>query len=237
LNTLAFRIVAVLIAVVAGASCRTAPVSGGSGAGGANGGNSAGRSGGTEPAPPIVQPGAPGESSRVIAPNKAADLSRVQYTSADVKFMQGMIHHHAQALDMTALIPTRTASDDMHKLGSRIEISQSDEIKMMQHWLDTRGQEVPSEHAHHMPGATLMPGMLTPAEMERLAAAKGTEFDRLFLEFMIKHHEGALIMVKELMSVPGAGQESEIFAFASDVDADQRMEIERMSAMLKEHQQ
>jgi uncharacterized protein (DUF305 family) len=146
--------------------------------------------------------------------------------------MQGMIGHHAQALEMTALLQSRTASDDMRKLAQRIEVSQSDEIKMMQHWLEARGQPVPDPHAHHAHGAALMPGMLTPEEMARLANAKGDAFDRLFLQFMIKHHEGALTMVKDLFATPGAGQESEIFAFASDVDADQRMEIDRMGAML-----
>jgi uncharacterized protein (DUF305 family) len=183
-----------------------------------------------------VQPGAPGESSRVIQPSKAVDLSRVGHTPADVRFMQGMISHHAQAVEMTELLATRTASDAMRKLGQRIQVSQTDEIKMMERWLTTHGEEVPSAHAHHMMGGTLMPGMLTPEEMERLSAAKGTEFDRLFLEGMIKHHEGALVMVKELFATPGAGQESDIFAFASDVDADQRMEIDRMSTMLKEFQ-
>jgi uncharacterized protein (DUF305 family) len=107
---------------------------------------------------------------------------------------------------------------------------------MMQRWLEVRHQEVPSEHAHHMPGAPMMPGMLTPEEMSRLAAATGAEFDRLFLEGMIKHHAGALTMVQELFSTAGAGQQSEIFAFASDVDADQRMEIDRMGVMLRELQ-
>jgi uncharacterized protein (DUF305 family) len=137
---------------------------------------------------------------------------------------------------MTALLPSRTASADMRKLAQRIEVSQADEIRMMETWLTSRGLPLPDEHAHHMAGATLMPGMLTAAEMERLAATTGSEFDRLFLAAMIKHHEGALMMVQELFSTPGAGQESEIFAFASDVDADQRMEIDRMRAMLKEFQ-
>ena len=105
---------------------------------------------------------------------------------------------------------------------------------MMQRWLETRGQQVPDAHARHAPGASLMPGMLTEAEMSQLAAAKGVEFDRLFLRFMIKHHGGALTMVKELFSTAGAAQEGEIFGFASDVDADQRMEINRMEAMLRE---
>jgi len=184
--------------------------------------------------PPIIQPGAPGTPSRAIASDKAVDLSRVRYSPADVQFMQGMIHHHAQALDMTALVGTRTASEDMRKLALRIELSQADEIKMMQRWLEVRGQPVPGEHDHHMPGAPGMPGMLTPEEMELLAGGEGVPFDQLFLEFMIKHHAGALIMVDELFSAAGAGQESEVFAFASDVVADQRAEIERMGAMLQE---
>jgi uncharacterized protein (DUF305 family) len=148
--------------------------------------------------------------------------------------MQGMIHHHAQALDLTALIASRTSLEKMKLLGQRIEISQSDEIKMMQRWLEVHGQSVPGIHEHHMAGAILMPGMLTPEEMERLEGAKGAEFDRLWLEGMIKHHDGALVMVEELFSTPGAGQESEVFAFASDVLADQKAEIDRMAAMLEE---
>jgi uncharacterized protein (DUF305 family) len=201
-----------LLCVAAGVSCRSASVASG--------------------APQIVQPGAPGESSRVISAEKAVDLSKVQHTEADVKFMQGMIGHHTQAVEMVELLKTRTNSEDMKKLGLRIELSQEDEIKMMQRWLEVRGQEVPGPHAMHMPGAHLMPGMLTEEEMAQLAAATGTEFDRLFLEGMIKHHGGALTMVQELFATPGAGQEVEIFSFASDVDSDQRMEIDRMGAML-----
>jgi uncharacterized protein (DUF305 family) len=181
---------------------------------------------------PIVQPGAPGEASRVLSAGAVASLPQPRFTAADAKFMQGMISHHAQALEMTALLATRTTREDMRKLAGRIEASQADEIKMMQRWLQDRGQALPESHAHH--AGVLMPGMLTPDEMARLAAASGPEFDRLFLEGMIKHHGGALVMVHDLFSTPGAGQESEIFAFASDVDADQRMEIERMASMLKE---
>jgi uncharacterized protein (DUF305 family) len=214
-------LLAIVVLGAAGAACRTA------------GGATASAPGGSpSAAPPIVQPGAPGQEGRVIAVEQATDLSRVQHTNADVKFMQGMIGHHQQAIEMTNLLKTRTASEDMKKLALRIDVSQADEINMMKHWLQVRGQEIPSEHAMHMHGATLMPGMLTDEEMKRLAAAKGAEFDRLFLEGMIKHHGGALTMVKELFGTPGAGQESEIFAFASDVDADQRMEIDRMGAML-----
>jgi uncharacterized protein (DUF305 family) len=192
------------------------------------------RTAGIDPVPQIVQPGAPGESSRVIAAGQAADLSRVRYTPADVRFMRGMIGHHAQAVEMVALMSTRTSRPDMRLMGRRIDESQTDEIKMMQHWLEARGQALPDPHAHHMPGATLMPGMLTEEEMGRLADAKDAEFDRLFLQFMIKHHEGALVMVRELFDADGAGQDSEIFAFASDVDADQTAEISRMGAMLVE---
>jgi uncharacterized protein (DUF305 family) len=119
----------------------------------------------------------------------------------------------------------------MRKLGMRIEVSQEDEIKMMQTWLRDRGQPLPDPHAHHAGGA-LMPGMLTMEEMSRLAAARGPGFDRLFLEGMIKHHGGAITMVEELFATPGAGQDGDIYAFASDVVADQRMEIDRMGAML-----
>src|SRR5262245_3468974 len=182
--------------------------------------------------PPIVQPGAPGEASKVISAAAASDLSKVDYTGADIKFMQGMIGHHAQALEMVELLKTRTASDDMKKLALRIELSQDDEIKMMQKWLEVRRQRVPARTELHQHGAQLMPGMLTPDEMKQLEDANGAAFDRLFLQGMIKHHGGALAMVRELLDTPGAAQESDVFAFVSDVEADQRMEIDRMGAML-----
>jgi uncharacterized protein (DUF305 family) len=155
-------------------------------------------------------------------------------TVADISFVQGMIGHHAQALEMAMLLPSRTSRDDMRLLARRIELSQADEISWMQRWLQVHGHPVPDAHAHHMPDAVLMPGMLTDEEMSRLAAAAGAEFDRLFLEFMIKHHEGALTMVDRLFMIEGAGQDPEIYAFASDVDADQRIEIDRMVAVLRE---
>lgn len=186
---------------------------------------------------PIVQPGAPGQPGRVLAPGEAATLPHPGYTDADVAFMQGMIHHHAQAVEMVELLKTRTESDDMRKLGMRIEVSQEDEIKMMRHWLESRGQQAPDPHMmHDMPGMKLMPGMLTPEQMQALAAAKGTAFDKLFLEGMIRHHAGAITMVHDLFAAPGAAQQSDIFAFASDVEADQKMEIIRMSNMLEEIQ-
>lgn len=204
------RLSLICLSLVAGIACRTA---------------------GGDSGPELIQPGAPGEPSRVIAADLASDLSKVQHTPADVKFMQGMIGHHAQAVEMTDLLASRSNRQDMKLLGLRISVSQQDEITMMQRWLEVRGQEIPGPHAHHMPGG-MMPGMLSPEEMARLAAATGDDFDRLFLAGMIKHHEGALTMVEELFSTPGAGQETDINAFASDVDADQRMEIDRMRGML-----
>ena len=185
-------------------------------------------------APSVVQPGAPGEPSRVVPASQVTDVPRARHTDADVRFMQRMIGHHAQALEMTALVPSRTDNESVRKLALRIEVSQADEIRMMEEWLTDRGAPLPDRHAHHAPGAALMPGMLTADEMHRLSAAKGRAFDRLFLELMIKHHEGALVMVAELFETPGAAQESEISAFASEVEADQRIEIQRMAAMLKE---
>jgi uncharacterized protein (DUF305 family) len=188
---------------------------------------------GTEAQPLLVQPGPPGAPSHVISVEKATDLSHVQATRADIGFMQGMIHHHLQAIEMTNLLAENTRSEEMQKLGLRMSLSQSDEIKMMRHWLEVRGQEAPGDHANHMPGAPMMPGMLSTGEMERLAAARGKEFDILFLQGMIKHHTGALVMVDELFKTEGAGQQSDIFAFASDVEADQRADIDRMTAMLR----
>ena len=198
-----------------GAACRTLPAS---------------------PAAPIVQPGAPGKPSQVIDARQASDLSQLKYTPVEIQFVQGMIGHHMQALEMTELLPARTSRGDMQLLAKRIQISQADEIDMMREWLKSRGAAQPDPHAHHAPDAPLMPGMLNAAEMQRLASANGEEFERLFLEFMIRHHDGALVMVEELFGAAGAGQQSDIYSFASDVEADQRMEIERMSEMLRERQ-
>tara|TARA_B100002003_G_scaffold251875_1_gene298389 strand:+ start:9155 stop:9805 length:651 start_codon:yes stop_codon:yes gene_type:complete len=181
--------------------------------------------------PPLLQPGLPGESTRTIEVSEAVDLSEVEATIADVEFMQGMIGHHAQALEMTSLLHDRTNWQNMRMLAERIDVSQADEIKMMQSWLQARGEEVPNIHAHHGHSAMLMPGMLTPEQMTELAATTESEFDKLFLEYMIMHHQGAVIMVETLFSSPGAGQESQIFHFASDVVADQSMEITRMRRM------
>jgi uncharacterized protein (DUF305 family) len=185
--------------------------------------------------PRVVQPGAPGQAGRTLTAAELATLVDVPHTEADVAFMQGMIHHHAQALDMVALMPGRTRNQTLRQLGLRIEISQRDEIALMGQWLRARRAPVPDPGAHaHMGGRVMMPGMLTPEQMERLAAATGPEFDRLFLELMIQHHQGAIVMVRELFAAPGGGQEPDVFRFATDVDADQTMEIRRMREMLRD---
>ena len=184
--------------------------------------------------PPIVQPGAPGEPSRAISAAEASDLAGIRFSEADVTFMQGMISHHAQALEMTALAAARSGRDAMRRLAQRIELSQEDEIAMMQEWLRARKQAVTEVDAHHAPGWQPMPGMLTGEEMDQLAAAQAAAFDRLFLELMIKHHQGALTMVENLLDQRGAAQDSQLFAFTSDITSDQSMEIDRMDAMLAE---
>jgi len=154
--------------------------------------------------------------------------------------MQGMIMHHEQAVEMTALIESHTDNKDLRSLGARISHSQSDEIKFMKRWLETRSQST-SMPMHHMPGMDmsshnmLMPGMLTAKQMDALRKAKGAEFDRLFLTGMIQHHDGALIMVKDLFDTAGAGQDAELFNFATDVDSGQRAEIRIMQTMLGEN--
>jgi uncharacterized protein (DUF305 family) len=151
------------------------------------------------------------------------------YTVADVQFMQHMIGHHAQAITMTDMVPTHGAGPELRKLAEKIDISQQDEIGFMQQWLRERGQVVPDPADMH---GMDMPGMLSDEELAQLDAARGVEFEKLFLEFMIRHHEGALIMVDELFATPGAGQDPDLFRFATDVDADQRDEIYVMQGML-----
>ena len=192
----------------------------------------------TDPAKPIVvQPGAPGQPSKTLPPSTKAALP--PRSQADVEFMQGMIMHHSQAIDMTALIASHTDNKDLRSLGARISSSQSDEIKFMRRWLAVRGEPV-SMATPGMPGMdmshqqmALMPGMLTPEQMEALRKTKGAEFDRLFLTGMIQHHDGALTMVKDLFDTAGAGQDAELFDFATDVDTGQRAEIRIMQTMLE----
>jgi uncharacterized protein (DUF305 family) len=190
----------------------------------------------------VVQPGAPGQPTRTLTPETRATLP--PRSPKDVEFMQGMIMHHAQAVEMTALIESHTENKELRLLGARISQSQSDEMKFMRRWLEARGEpEQPpmpsmnmpgmdmSSHHHHM----LMPGMLTPKQMDALREAKGAEFDRLFLTGMIQHHGGALTMVKDLFDTAGAGQDAELFNFATDVDSGQRAEIKIMQTMLGEN--
>ncbi|MFZ0411263.1 MAG: DUF305 domain-containing protein, partial [Candidatus Acidiferrales bacterium] len=160
-------------------------------------------------------------------------------SQADVKFMQGMIMHHSQAVEMTALIPSHTENKDLRLLGARISSSQADEIKLMRRWLAARGEPIsmamPGMPDMDMAGQPLplMPGMLTAEQMEALRKAKGAEFDQLFLTGMIQHHKGALTMVKDLFDTAGAGQDAELFNFATDADNTQRAEIRIMESMLE----
>ena len=187
--------------------------------------------------PVVVQPGAPGQPTKTLPASTRAKLP--PHSPADVKFMQGMIMHHDQAVEMTALIESHTQNKELRSLGARISRSQSDEIKFMKRWLETRGQPVsapmPEMHGSHMPDhQMLMPGMLSAKQMDALRQAKGEEFDQLFLKGMIQHHNGALTMVKELFDSAGAGQDAELFNFATDVDNGQRAEIRVMQTMLGE---
>jgi uncharacterized protein (DUF305 family) len=189
--------------------------------------------------PVVVQPGAPGKPSKTLPASTKGTLP--PQSPADVEFMQGMIMHHGQAVEMTALIASRTESKQLRSLGARISSSQSDEIKFMKRWLTARGEPFSmakpgmpdmDTHGHAM---ALMPGMLTPAQMEALRKAKGAEFDHLFLTGMIQHHHGALTMVKDLFNTAGAGQDAEIFDFATDADNTQRAEIKIMQSILDQN--
>ena len=177
-------------------------------------------------AAPVVRPGAPGEPTVRI--EGQLDAPPRAHTPAGVRFLQNMIVHHAQAVEMVELIAGRTDRPAIRLLGERIAASQQDEMALMRRWLAERGAgEAPGHGAH-----TGMPGMIDATEMGRLAAATSTDFDRLFLTFMIRHHEGALAMVAELLATPGGAGDPELFQFAAHVDADQRGEIARMRRML-----
>lgn len=163
--------------------------------------------------------------------------AKKNYTDADVHFMAGMIGHHAQAILMAGWAPSHAASPSVRALCERIVVAQTDEIAMTQRWLREHGEYVPpaDPRGHIMQGVDqpmLMPGMLTPAQMAQLDSARGPEFDRLFLTYMIQHHQGAITMVEQLLAVPGAAQDGPVFRFASDVNADQTTEINRMKLML-----
>ena len=189
---------------------------------------------------PIVLPGAPGEQPRIIDEKEAIALSDASYSPADVTFMQGMIVHHQQAVDMAQLVKSRTNNDAVLKTADRIEAGQKDEMKFMREWLEARGEPValpPAAHGGHAghgahSGHSAMKGMASAEQMAALAAASGTEFDRQFLLRMIAHHQGALDMVKELHQAPGSAYEPVMFEFTNEVVTDQQAEIERMNAVL-----
>ena len=200
--------------------------------------------------PPIFQPGAPGAPSRMVSAAEAVALSRTSFTSGDVAFMQHMIVHHAQAVEMVELLQTRGSHPTVRRLGQRIAMSQEAEMALMRDWLTERGQplEMPgmgaghtgmdhSAHAGHLMPASdtpLMSGMLSPAEMQALAAASGPVFDRLFLTGMIQHHQGALDMVDALLAQPRAAEDTMLSDFTTSVVADQSAEILRMQSLLSE---
>jgi uncharacterized protein (DUF305 family) len=184
------------------------------------------------PGPASINPS--GRSPAAVA---AADSGRPPYTRDDVDFISGMIGHHAQAVLMAGWAPSHGASSSLQSLAERIVVAQRDEIAFMQRWLRERREQVPDAGTEHMMMAgmdmKLMPGMLTREQLMELDKARGPDFDRLFLQFMIQHHEGALTMVDKLFAAHGAGQDEDVFKFAVDVHADQTTEINRMSLMLK----
>lgn len=175
---------------------------------------------------PLALAGAWGASAAA----QAAAPPTPAVSPADVHFMSGMIYHHAQAVVMAGWAPSHGASHTIQMLSERIVVSQNDEIAMIQQWLHARHQEVPDPASHAMP--MLMPGMLSPAQLAQLDSARGAQFDRLFLTFMIQHHQGAVTMVKDLLATPGAAQDGQVFRFSADVNADQTAEIERMQKLL-----
>ena len=195
--------------------------------------------------PSVVQPGAPGKPSTQLPANMPPAQMR-EPTKADVEFMQGMIMHHSQAVEMTELLKTRSTNPEVQELGKKIDISQTDEMGFMKRWLQDRGK--PTEMPMDMGGmdmkdmkgmdmSSMMPGMLTKAQMDALRKANGPEFDHLFLTGMMQHHSGALVMVKELFATPGAAQDAWLFDFTSDVDNTQQAEIDIMRHMLAKEKQ
>jgi uncharacterized protein (DUF305 family) len=196
-----------------------------------------------QPSPAIIQPGAPGTANKTLSKDAAtASEAFKQPSKADVDFMQGMIMHHNQAVEMTEILKTRTKDPEIMEIGHKIDVSQTDEMRWMKQWLTDRGFPISGDSMAGMDmkgmdmSMPMMPGMLTPAQMDALRKASGPEFDHLFLTGMIQHHTGALQMVKDLFNNPGAGQDPQLFDFASDVDNTQQAEIDIMRHMLKERQ-
>ena len=187
--------------------------------------------------PPIVQPGAPGEPARELTAEEAIEVADTSYSADDVRFMQDMIPHHAQAVEMANLVAERTNNPDIIDIAGRINAGQADEIAFMQDWLRDRGEMAPepgamAAHDHHTHMSHMMMGMATPEQMAELAASESTDFDRLFLQLMIPHHEGAITMVDDLLDQPGAAYDPVLYEFTSDIVNDQTTEIEIMNGLL-----
>ena len=187
---------------------------------------------------PLIQPGAPGKPEKILTESTTAGTGQQRPTDADVRFMQGMIVHHNQAVEMVALMAGRTKNAKLQELGKRISISQTDEMKFMKRWLTYRdkplmdmGDMAGMSHTGHM-DMPLMPGMLTPQQMDALRKANGARFDQLFLTGMIQHHTGALTMVDDLFATPGAAQDMQLFDFTADIGVTQQGEIDTMQNML-----
>ena len=182
---------------------------------------------------PIVQPGAPGESARELTVEEATDIAVTSHSPDDVRFMQDMIPHHNQAVEMAELVEDRTNRPEVVDAAGRITLSQQDEMEFMERWLNDRGEQVPDPTDHGaMHTSHRMAGMAMPEQMAELAASEGADFDRMFLQLMITHHEGAVTMVEELLEQPGSAYDPMLFEFANDVTNDQTAEIERMHALL-----
>jgi uncharacterized protein (DUF305 family) len=179
---------------------------------------------------PVVQLGAPGETNRVLTSEEISALDVPGHTDADVAFVHGMLGHHEQALVMTAMVGERAGRDDLTLFAERIDVSQRDEIAQLEAWLSDRGEATEPHLAH----AGLMPGMLTDAELSQLRAATGPAFDELFLQYMIRHHEGAVAMVEGLLTGGAGGQEPTLFQLAQHIELDQQIEISRMKQLLTE---
>jgi uncharacterized protein (DUF305 family) len=192
---------------------------------------------------PLVQPGAPGKPNKTVTSTAGTGVQGP--TEADVKFMQGMIMHHGQAVEMVALMQGRTENPQILSLGQRISLSQTSEMKFMKLWLGYRGKPVSEDDGMAgMPGMAgmdmampLMPGMLTPKQMDALRNAKGAQFDHLFLTGMIQHHTGALTMLNDLFATPGAAQDAQLFDFTADIGVTQQGEIDAMQGMLAKEKQ
>jgi uncharacterized protein (DUF305 family) len=185
---------------------------------------------------PVVQLGGPGETNRVLTDEETDQLGAPGHTDADVAFVHAMLAHHAQALAMTSLVPDRAAREDLPLFAERIDVSQHDEIAQLEAWLTERGEKVVLEDGAHLAHGELAPGMLTAEEIAQLQEASGRRFDRLFLQYMLRHHEGAVIMVEDLLNEGAGGQEPAIFQLAQHIASDQQIEISRMKQMLSELQ-